>query len=411
MADIKLAVDRLRVGIYVKLPIRWDDHPFMFSNFKIHSQDQIDIIRNLGLAYVLVDPSKSDCAPLPPRSEKYSTLPITPPIEEHPPLTKEVMLAKEQQTMTGIERYHFSLKRTQERLDAVLDELDKLYQGNHIENNELEKTGEKLVSSLLGHIDTNASIMIHSIEQATSCSSTTEHSLNVAVLSMLLAKTAARDFNEIKLIGLAGLYHDIGKVLDKDNLRVNKHPQLACEVLVKAGICNQPLATIIMQHHEFLDGSGYPQRLIDEQIHPLAQLLAIANYYDNLCRSNEQKDAKSPLTALALMYRNYRGQLNNDYICLLTRLLGIYPPGSWLKLNSEQFAQVSAVNSDKLLYPCVKVYSENSEQYELIDLGDEQTEYYIDKPIAIDELPESLQKKARHQSHHIYGVDALPKES
>ncbi|WP_232304751.1 DUF3391 domain-containing protein [Agarivorans gilvus] len=63
MAELKLTVERLQIGVFVKLPVKWGEHPFMFTSFKIKSQEQIEVIRNLGLKHVIVVPEKSDKPP------------------------------------------------------------------------------------------------------------------------------------------------------------------------------------------------------------------------------------------------------------------------------------------------------------------------------------------------------------
>lgn len=403
MSDIKLSVDRLRVGIYVKLPVRWDDHPFMFSNFKINSQDQIDIIRSLGISHIQVNPDKSDCAPLPPNPPRYSNLPISPVEEEYPPLTKEAMQASKIQALSGIERYRFSQKRTAKRLDEMLVTLDEVFSERPNQGIVHEKA-EQLIDDLLSHIDTNKSVMIHCIHDYSPSAELVQHSMNVAMLGMLLAKCAHRDQREIKLVGLAGLYHDLAKCYYPEQ-PVEEHPKITCGLLRKSGVYNQPLANIILQHHEYLDGSGYPAHLISEQIDPLAQLLATCNHYDNLCRSTLSGERKPSLTAMARMYREYSGLLNGDYLGLLTRLLGVYPPGSWLKLSSDEFAQVCTINSEKLLYPCVKVFKSGSDEPEWLDLEESSSEIFIDRPIAIENLPEKLKALSQQQNPGIYGID------
>ena len=66
MSGIKVSIDRIQVGNYVKLPLGWCDHPFMFNNFKIDSQEQLLLIRKLGVSHVTVYPQRSDNGLLPP---------------------------------------------------------------------------------------------------------------------------------------------------------------------------------------------------------------------------------------------------------------------------------------------------------------------------------------------------------
>ena len=64
MASIKLSVERLTEGLYIKLPVQWTDHPFLLNHFKIKDSQQIRLIKNLGIKHVFLIPEKSDTHPL-----------------------------------------------------------------------------------------------------------------------------------------------------------------------------------------------------------------------------------------------------------------------------------------------------------------------------------------------------------
>lgn len=65
MAAIKLTVDRIQPGLHIRLPLKWNDHPFLLNSFKIKDQEQIEMIRHLGVKFVYFNPEQSDAAPLP----------------------------------------------------------------------------------------------------------------------------------------------------------------------------------------------------------------------------------------------------------------------------------------------------------------------------------------------------------
>lgn len=70
MASVKISVDRLQPGVYVRLPAKWNQHPFLLNRFKIKDQHQIDVIKKLNLLFVYYDPDKSEVSPLSPFEEK-----------------------------------------------------------------------------------------------------------------------------------------------------------------------------------------------------------------------------------------------------------------------------------------------------------------------------------------------------
>ncbi len=65
MAAIKLTVDRIQPGLHIRLPLKWNDHPFLLNSFKIKDQEQVEMIRHLGVKFVYFSPDQSDASPLP----------------------------------------------------------------------------------------------------------------------------------------------------------------------------------------------------------------------------------------------------------------------------------------------------------------------------------------------------------
>ena len=69
MTSIKITVDRLQPGLHIRLPCKWNEHPFLFNSFKIKDEDQIRMIRHLGIKHVFINPGQSDTQPLPVQEE------------------------------------------------------------------------------------------------------------------------------------------------------------------------------------------------------------------------------------------------------------------------------------------------------------------------------------------------------
>ena len=143
--------------------------------------------------------------------------------------------------------------------------------------------------------------------------STYEHSINVAILSMLIAEDIGKTQKEVGEIGLTGLLHDIGKY--NIPLRIlNKPGKLTAEeyetMKTHSLIGYQMVANIdlssdikngILQHHERLNGSGYPYGLSSSQIHPYARIIAVADVFDALMSKRSYKDPWSKLQTLRLI--------------------------------------------------------------------------------------------------------------
>ncbi|CAG9295553.1 HD-GYP domain-containing protein [Celerinatantimonas diazotrophica] len=347
MSDIKVAVNRLAIGIYVKLPVSWHQHPFLRSNFKITSQSELTILHNLGLKYVFIDPVKSDAPPLPPTSHCLGDL-------EHPiqadtdRLTSEAKTLAQWEQLDHQQRYTLSLKQAKTLYTDCLDQLNQLYQSPPKLDN-IRSSAERIVNNFWNKLNESDEHIIHIIPSDEQVNQLGAHCLNVTILSMLIAQSAMRSEYEIKLIGRAALFHDLGCLVIDDPQQ--HHAMRSSQILNAAGINDHQLLNIINQHHEYLDGSGEPGKLIDEQIHPLAQILNVTNTFDNLCN---QDAIKSPHIALTALAQHYQTKLNKNYIQLLSNEIGIYPPGTLLRLSDGQLALVVAINQHYLLYPFVQ---------------------------------------------------------
>jgi hypothetical protein len=113
---------------------------------------------------------------------------------------------------------------------------------------------------------------------------------------------------------------------------------------------------ILRQHHEHMDGSGYPAHLKGAQIAPLARLMAIVNEYDNLCNQHNPADSLSPHEALSQLFTQQRGQFEIAPLNLFIRCMGIYPPGTVVRLSDGTLGMVVSVNSGQPLRPWVLIY-------------------------------------------------------
>ena len=129
---------------------------------------------------------------------------------------------------------------------------------------------------------------------------------------------------------------------------------------------------IVAQHHELADGSGYPKRLKGDQIDPLARIVALVNYYDNLCNPIDLAKAMTPHEALSLMFAQRRTKFDARALQVMIRSLGVYPPGSVVRLSNDALALVSSVNPVRPLRPWVTVFDPTVPRDEAIMLDLEQ---------------------------------------
>lgn len=226
------------------------------------------------------------------------------------------------------------------------------------------------------------------------------HSVNVAVLATMMAKELGFVPEDIKHIGMGCLFHDIGKLeiptrvtLKTDKLTsaeeslLQEHANYG-EIIGRNAKLDPCALAIVSQHHEFIDGSGYPRMLTQDKISPLAQLVAIVNLYDKLCNPGDPADALTPHEALSKLFTQYRGKLNAIMLQAFIKFMGVYPPGSIVTLTNGAIGVVVSVVSGKAHRPILLVYDPDIPKEEAILLDLETLpDVNIDKAIRPALLP------------------------
>ena len=195
------------------------------------------------------------------------------------------------------------------------------------------------------------------------------HSVNVAILSSLLGVLLKLSREEQLKLTLGGLLHDIGKItvpyeiltkaghLTDDEWSVMQgHPEAGRQRLKKMFPNDTLLSTIALQHHEHIDGSGYPNHLKGEQIHRYGRIVAIADVYDALTSVRQYKRAYTPSVAHRLMATCSPGHFDLDLLKLFFDNVAIYPVGTILK-TQDGYAIVKKVEFGYTLTPVVCVFA------------------------------------------------------
>jgi len=247
------------------------------------------------------------------------------------------------------------------------------------------KEAQELVDGIVAQLLSTDEMVLHLMSESPEGESIYYHSLNVSILSMLLAKEAGFTEEEMKQVGFAALVHDIGMLriptqilrktepLTRPELNLLKqHTRYGHELLDLTKDCPDTAKKVVLRHHERLDGSGFPEGLKAEQLDKLTQMFSVVDEYDELCHPQDQSKAKVPHVVLSFLFKNRTKQLNKDYIGLLVKQLGIYPPGSVVQLSNGQVGLVMSVNPKRLLFPSVLIYDPTIPRQEapIIDLED-----------------------------------------
>ncbi len=194
---------------------------------------------------------------------------------------------------------------------------------------------------------------------------TFKHSVDVATMSMIIAKKYGLSEKEIYEIGIAGLLHDIGKskipnevlnkpgrLTDDEFSLMKQHTLLGYQILKNKKDISPGVKMGVLQHHEKINGKGYPLGLSTEKIDIYAKILSVADIYDALVTERPYKKAFSQRDAVE-MIMSLTGELD---ITAMKSFLGsviLYPANSIVQLSNGEKAKVVENDPDYILRPKV----------------------------------------------------------
>jgi len=228
------------------------------------------------------------------------------------------------------------------------------------------------------------------------------HSLNVTMLSLMMARDIKMPAEAVKSLGMGALFHDIGLREIPNKILLKMEPltqaernyfELHCQYGIEIGHglkLPAPTIAIIREHHELYDGSGYPQKLKGDAINLLARIVAIANHYDELCNPLNISNALTPHEALATMFAKLRAKFDPRLLQVFVRCLGVYPPGTIVQLSNGVIGMVATINTAKPMKPMLVIYDPQIPKEEAI-LVDMETE--VDVNIAKAIRPAQLSRE------------------
>lgn len=197
---------------------------------------------------------------------------------------------------------------------------------------------------------------------------TYRHSINVGILSALIAKLMKRTREEIILIGQAGLLHDVGKMLipqeilmKPDNLTKEEFELMKLHTVYGYRLLQQMDGThdVIIQsallHHERRDGSGYPEGRTGHHIPIEAQIVAIADMFDAICSDRIYKSRKSPYDAAQILWKaTCSGQLNPEFVTRFINYIALLYVGQRALLSNGDIVEVVLIHTDEPMRPLVR---------------------------------------------------------
>lgn len=332
----QIPVSQMVIGLTVKLPLSWTSHPFFRSKVKLEQQVQIEMIKGLDVDFVYV-------------IDGHDLLPvIETPVEIEQPQEEQVQevdyrpLAKK------------SMRVSQQRFVRAVNDSRTVF-GKVVSDPEgAYREAATLVEELVEHLYESETPHLTLVGSGEADMSVTQHGISVAVLAMMIAHTLSLTKKEVRDIALGSLFHDIGKLKVPEDIRrkrgeltdveanfLKKHPNFGFDMLKRSGLYPDAMLDIVLHHHEFIDGSGFPDGLNEVKLLITTQVVSLANDYETLLSKYH-----TPQIALGILFKNHSSKHSDKLISVLVKILGIYPPGTIVRLTDDAIAKVMMTTAD-----------------------------------------------------------------
>ena len=258
--------------------------------------------------------------------------------------------------------------------ERVVEGIQYLY--SDTDSTEFEETTNHIANDLMKAIMDNDAIAFDISMLKVSDEYTFKHSVDVATMAMVIAKTYGLSEKEIYEIGIAGLLHDIGKakipkevlnktekLTDEEFEMMKMHSTYGYRILQDKGNIPKSVLLGVLQHHEKINGKGYPLGVGEDKISLYARIISIADIYDALVTERPYKKAFTQRDAVE-MIMSMTGELDITAMKSFLDSVILYPVGSFVQLSNGERARVVENNVHYALRPKV-VGVESGNLYDL----------------------------------------------
>ncbi|MDH4320942.1 MAG: HD-GYP domain-containing protein [Desulfobulbaceae bacterium] len=365
----KVKVEQLRPGVFVdRFDSGWLSHPFLFNRKRIKDRHAIDKMKEWGVEHVYIDTDRGlDVEdgrrvrePEPESAVEIDfvesgTEAVEPPLI-HVPFQEAIVEAKVVRSKA---------RRVIHRL------LDDARGGNAIDIDE----AHDLVTDMDNSVRRNKDALLLLMQVRNRDEYTFMHSVSVGALLIAFCRSMGLDGEAARTIGLGGLLHDVGKmgvpldILNKpaslteaEFAIIKQHAVYCRDILEKMDNVPETAALIARQHHERFDGTGYPYNLKGDEISPAAQMAGIVDVFDAITADRCYHNGMDQVSALRKIYGMRGSHFNEKLVQRFIRCVGVYPPGTVVRLASGRIGVV-VENTDNLLKPLVRVVYDASQDW------------------------------------------------
>ncbi|MGE5581682.1 MAG: HD-GYP domain-containing protein [Bacillota bacterium] len=258
-----------------------------------------------------------------------------------------------------------------------------------------------MVGDLENQIDLSANVLLNLSHLKTYDLYLYSHVVNVCILALIIGRSLKLNPEELKELGMAALLHDYGmikidpSIYDQSNkltaeqwVEIKRHPDNACGMLA-GGDFSETVLEAIRQHHERINGSGYPAGLKGPEISLFGKIIAVADVYDACISPRKHRARFTPYEALKTLLGDSH-LFDVKVLKAFVASMAIYPIGSLVRLNSGEVAKVVGINHGMPFRPEIRIlfnsnYQKLEEPVRINLTAEEYTQTYIQETLEREE--------------------------
>ncbi|QCR33376.1 HD-GYP domain-containing protein [Lysinibacillus sp. SGAir0095] len=201
-----------------------------------------------------------------------------------------------------------------------------------------------------------------------------QHSFQVTLYSLAIAKEMGYSESDLRTIGIGAILHDVGKMVTPSEIlfkpgrltneefeTMKQHARSGFDILRNLHTVSLLVAHCAFQHHERIDGSGYPRALVDYEIHPFAKVIAVADVFDAVTSNRVYRKKMIPSQGIEIIEAGRGTMFDAKVVDALKKSVVHYPNGSILLLSDGRRGVVSKQNDDDAALPCLRIFEENNQ--------------------------------------------------
>ncbi|WP_417593752.1 HD-GYP domain-containing protein [Parasphingorhabdus sp.] len=401
----KIQTSQLELGMFIhSMEGSWFDHPFWRSRFLLDDQAQIEQILSSDVTRVTIDESRGKKLSPSPKSEA-----LLEPGEAKvysPKLAKALELSASDRPRSYLRdvtepvfnrlspREHAAevrkatatIKRSRKVVMALFEDARL---GKPVKSRKLVPLIEQISRS----VNIDPTIILNIARIKTKAEYTYLHSVSVCALMINLARKMGFPEWQMQDIGMAGLLHDIGKMTIPENILskpgkldesewevIRSHPQRGHDILSASKSLSDIVLEVCLQHHEKMDGTGYPAGISGDELSIFTRMASICDVYDAITSRRPYNDPLSTSEALAEMM-SWSGHFDQLIFYDFVESLGILPVGTLVRLDHDELAIVIGESPSNYSAPIVRSFHSLDKDTPIapknIDLGSERSRQLI----------------------------------